>query len=64
MTASENLELVVFSLRTTVRAIRNSLRDAVQVFSARRGSLVQSRPAVRRVQMCLRLIRTLSVCPG
>jgi hypothetical protein len=26
----------VFSLRTTFRAIRNSFRDAVQVFSARR----------------------------
>lgn len=30
------LNSLVFSLRTTVRAIRTSLREAVQVFSARR----------------------------
>src|ERR1700730_14144783 len=30
------LNSLVFNLRTTVRGTRNSLRDAVQVFSARR----------------------------
>ena len=36
MAAGKNLELAVFSLRTTVRAIRDSFREADQSFSARR----------------------------
>jgi len=32
MTASENLELACLQFETTVRAIRNSLRDASRCF--------------------------------
>lgn len=45
MTARQDLELVVFSLRTTVRALGDSLREADQSFSAKRlieGSVSES----------------------
>jgi hypothetical protein len=45
MTPGENAEIAGLQLSTTVRAIRTSLRDAAQTFSARRriiGSMSNS----------------------
>ena len=57
MAASERiLNSLVFSFRTTVRAIRDSLRDAAQTFSARRRITGSVSPSGAHAQTCLRRI--------
>src|SRR5271157_352420 len=57
------LNSLVFSLRTTVRAVRDSLREADQSLPQGAGLLAQFLPAARRAQKYPRRISIVSACP-